>query len=165
MNYVKFRFTVITSQEEAIRNALQKIRAITYDYHILSYRRRLMFEYNGNSIQQRTQRQRYSGQTLISKSPSRRSLKRSIGTITARFAPKILKVALAVLGTLGLIAVSGAISGATKKPTSSDGVTLEKKGRDKAGWFFSTLLAGLAAPLTASALGTGGEASKASKKD
>ena len=40
----------------------------------------------------------------------------------AKFIPKILKFALAVLGTLGLSAVSGAVSVATKKAVSGGAV-------------------------------------------
>ena len=47
--------------------------------------------------------------------------------ITAKFATKIRKLALAVLGTLRLSAVSGATSGDTEKVTSSDGVTLQRR--------------------------------------
>ena len=45
----------------------------------------------------------------------------SISSIIVKFAPKILKLARAVLGTLTLASALGAISGDTKKATSGDG--------------------------------------------
>ena len=50
-----------------------------------------------------------------------------MGTIKAKFAPKILNLAFAVLGTRRFSAVSDAISGDTEKATSSDGVTLRRR--------------------------------------
>ncbi len=50
-----------------------------------------------------------------------------MGTVTAKLAPKVLNLALAVLGIRRFIAVSGAISGDTEKATSSDGLTLRSR--------------------------------------
>ena len=83
----------------------------------------------------------------------------------AKFAPKSLKLAPAMLGTLGLAAASGAISGATKNATIGDGAKPKRRRKTatKQGGFLSTLLAGLAAPLIASALGIGCGAGRAGK--
>ena len=89
----------------------------------------------------------------------------AIGWIITQFAPKILKLAPSVLGTLGFAAASDAISGATKKATSGDGAKPKRrrKAGTKQGGFLGTLLAGLGAPLITSALGIDGGAGRAGK--
>ena len=83
----------------------------------------------------------------------------SIGSIIANLHLKSSNLPLQC--TLRLIAISGAISGATKKPVSGDGAvrrvakkdapnrkgTTNRKGATKEDEFLGALLAGLAAPL------------------
>ena len=176
MSYVKFGFILTDSQKEALQNAVQKHTSYTLrlSHSQLSGGDVLNITRTQYNKITNTKSQQWNIDLKLSKSQIAK-YGGSISSITAQFAPKILKLAPAMLSTLGLAAASGAISWPTKKATSGDGAKCKRRRKagttkkavsgahTKQGGFLGTILASLAASLIASALGINGGAGRTGK--